>query len=460
MCLRIHIQKGVGVNTESISEPIPHKHKAGIILVGDVVGADGIPRLHVVAPWTQGSFSTDGKKAYMLAKGTIDPDEKRWDAAIREMGEETGVYIDKIPRDARPRGERRYLFDPENKRHQRWKAEGRNCFYEGVEIERIEKKPIVDCFIPSNRGNPTHHTIYMVKVKGIENLEPYLKHHENNIEGDSVKRKAFDISISRISQAKLPGFFDMLQTLRSGWWSWGEKGHGKLFDSSVAVFEKDYLRRKHGKVEMVDGQEHITIDPAVDAEIMSGKLKIGSVEEFDDFYQNYAITHDVQDTIKERVNKIRKYMEKLELTNDASSLKVDTKNTPLRYYQEGGDIIPYDVWLDRAIAFAEKPENRVYREAQFNTLINDRRPEQHYEGTGQSIGGLMLVAGRKLDLAEASKTPNRPGTGEKGGSVVFNGAEPIFNELGIVVYSAPIQERAIRDLHAQVVADRKGRGAA
>lgn len=441
--------------------PVAHNHKAGIVLVGDVTGPDGTKCLHVVAPWTEGSFTTDGKKAYMLAKGKIDPNEKRMDAAIREMGEETGIYLDKIPSDGREVLQRLYIFNPANKRHQKWKAQGRDCFYEGVEIEEIWKKPVLDGMIPSNRGNPAHHTIYLVKVKGIERLAEHLKHRENNIEGDSVKHKAFDLAVQRISEHKLPAFVHLLQTLRSGRWQWGDEAtHGVLFDASIVAFEKDYLRKKHGRpVTDAQGWGYYEIDPRIAADIESGRLTISTPQEFDDFYQNYAVEHNVQDTIKDRVKKIRQYMEQIGLVNDCSSLKVDTKNTPLRYYQEGADIIPYEVWLDRAIEVAQQPESRVYREAQFNQLITDRKPGQAYVGLGQSIGGAMLEIGKLLDVHEGNRHPFvGHGKPQPQNSVVFSTAQGIFNEMGRVVHSAPLQEQAVRRLHDQVCADRRARG--
>lgn len=446
---------------EPTHKPVAHKYKAGVILVGDVVGPDGSKRLHVLAPWTEGSFSTDGKKAYMLAKGTVDKNEDRWQAAIREVGEETGIYLDRISRDERPKSEQRFIFNPESKKHQKWKAAGRDCFYENVEIERIWKKPVISNVVPSNRGNPSQHDIYLVKVKGIEHLAPYLKHKENNVEGDSVKRKAFDISIAKAAQKEIPTFIDMVHTLRTGWWKWGSDTtwHGKLFDSDFASHERNYLMAKYGTLTTENNREMFRIDPVIAGQIMSGALTISSLQEFDDFYHNYAVTHDIQDAVKGHVAIIRKHMEAAGLANDCTSLKVDTKNSPLRYYQEGADIIPYDTWIDRAITFADQPENRVYREMQFNRHVNDRKPGRAYDGTGQSIGGVMLEIGKMLDMAEGNPVA-KAGKAPVAGSVVFDTAQSIFNELGRVVYSAPLQEPAVNRLHAQVANDRKSRGIA
>ncbi len=339
------------------SDPIPPslKYKAGFLLVGNVTKGDDT-QLHVVAPWVQGAFSNDERKAYTLSKGTVDPTESVWRAATREVGEETGIYIDRI-------------YNPHNAAHRQLsEAQRIEQFYDGVEIETILQTPIFDGIIPSNREGPARNILYVVKLKGIEHLAPHCKHFENNqaepedgLVSRCVSRCAADIAVAQ----KLPDFSALYRCLKKG--EWTDKNGNK-----VRLFRK--------------------FEPA------SGWDKVRDADPDKLAKQFHKLDSETKDKIKDNLEKIRKQMERDRLLNDVTGLKIGNKHLPLQYYQEGADVLPYSEWLQRMVDYAK--DNKLYRDIQFNRHCIERHIGSEYKQEPHSMAGLVLEVGRLLDGAQ------------------------------------------------------------
>ncbi len=291
---------------------VPHKRKAGLFIIGDadVKGSQtGEKRLHVIAPWIEGAFEEDeGYKAYFIPKGSLDDGEKgdmsvyvykkdengreqldveatreqyeaaggrlytdyagAWDGAKREVEEETGISIDEILRSE----------------------------IEGVSIEGLKEgevpKPVFEDFCPSHRGNPNLHTMFAVRVKGIEKLDAHLKFKQNNNDktvgddgrlkfrqnnnenqptvGDDGRSNHIRLArrkdpkaakLGRLSEDKylaregrllaekgdvqLPPLEDFLKILRTGMWHLGPDAahNGRLFDRDFSKYEQSRIRQ-------------------------------------------------------------------------------------------------------------------------------------------------------------------------------------------------------------------------
>ncbi|MBN66582.1 MAG: hypothetical protein CMM94_03325 [Rickettsiales bacterium] len=429
-------QEQVSSWAQRVSEPQPHKRKAGIFIFGDtkprdedgkrVRDEDGekTSELKVLAPWTEGNFSTDGRKAYLIPKGTIDEGEDVKEAAIREVAEETGIFLDEIPNDPRPESERRYLYDPSNPKHVEWKESGEDKFYPGAEIKcwLADGEPVFDGMLPTNRGNPAHHIMYGVKVKGIETLHEYIKHRDNGPEGKPVvKHKAIDLVEQQADT--LPTFEQLLETLRTGYWNGvDDRLYGRLFDPNFKETEKYYLWRQEtanmnravneliqqqgDSISLADARAVISDAKERFEKIEKGEIKIETPEQLDDLFQ----TTSIQNTIKDDLKAIRKFMEgqgkygdvfeKIgmePLINDAKGFKMDTKQHPLRYYQESADIIPAEEYLERMVSFAEENEGGQYHCSQFNRMINDRAPGRRFKGERSSIADVVVAAVEAAD---------------------------------------------------------------
>jgi len=418
------------------ADPVPRKYKAGIIMVGDV-DTPGGKKLYTVAPWIEGNFSDDKKKSYFLAKGTIDKEElddaengaKK--AAVREFAEETGIYLDEIENDPRPPHLRKYVFDPFNPKHA---GKPNSYFYNDrqVSVERWWdfQEPIFQDYIPSHRGNPSHHTMFAVKVNGIEKLAEHVKHRSSGHgeasvaidQPDHVAVSAKEMAKQKTEEGGLPPFEVLLETLRTGHWRWGEKPEfvGRWFGEHFVEAEKSYLMSKaiaEQKMRIADLKFAVSGGEAqpehfhrmlgiIDDfqrqmdDIKSGKMKITTPEQLEELYQNT----NIQDVLKDDLRVIRKKMETMHIVSDQEGLKLDTKHHPLQYYQEGADVIPYDAWLSRMITFAEehkKPDGSPgsFHNAQFNRFLDDRDAGKIYKGVHHSIADIIYHAGTEMDKA-------------------------------------------------------------
>jgi hypothetical protein len=361
--------------------------------------------MHLLAPWSEGNFSDCGQKTYLLPRGSVDEGEGFLEAAIREVAEETGVYLDEVPDDPRPEHERRYIYDPSNARHHKWEEEGRDCFYPGVQVKRWlnDGKPLSDGYVPTNRGNPAKQQMFGVELTGIKALDApgVLKHGFNGAGGPEVTLKARGLATEKVKQGELPSFKELLNVLRTGHWEWGDKPEmqGWLFDPDAGVAERSYLYSREtaalkasvAQLTQRDGwsREDLldVVNEAVQRfeDVRDSRLKIETPEEFDVFFRQSAI----QNTIKDHLKLLRKHMEgrhlpedqrDAALLSDTSGLKMDTRQRPMRYYQEGADIIPAVDYLQRMVDFNGTCNDEMYTRSQFSPVIHDRKPgRQHLE---------------------------------------------------------------------------------
>lgn len=434
---------------EKLKTPVPHKYKAGIFITGDVKQPDGSTRLHVIAPWSEGNYSSnDGQKAYLLPKGTVDEGEGMWEAAVREAGEETGIYVTRVDGDKRPEDEQKLIYNPRNKRHRKWMKNGEeDRFYEGVELEYVlsddkgKPRPVFEGFVPSGHGNPCKTQMYLVKVKGIENLARHIKQGAHNPESPLVPKTIADISAEKVAAGELPAFSNLMSALRTGYWMWGEEGRGKIFDSSFRFVEKEYFRHK---LRDANGE----LDAVTAARIDNGQIQITTPDELTDLYRVMSQDLGVVDSMKLNIKTIKKHMETLGLIHDHSGVKMEVVNCPLHYYQEGADILPMETWLERMIDFAKAPNHDNYRKSQFNAWISDERPFRHFQGRQFSIAEVVLDTAKAIEsLNDKPVIKGKDKLAFKGGSVTTS--------LGRVIRNADTLEPQIRSLVEQVSKERE-----
>lgn len=400
------------------SRPIPQKHKAGVFIFGEM-DYEGTPQMCVLAPWSEGNFSDDGQKAYLLPKGTVDHGEESPQAAIREVKEETGIDIERICDPTKlydlPSGER--IRGSALTAAQREELE----LYPHIElVEWLEDgKPVFDGITPSNRGNPAHLTMYGVRVKGIEHLKEHIKFKDNGMKGMLVSKPAIEVAADLIRNKKLPDFETLLDTLRTGMWRFGsKKHHGRLFDPNFAETEKYYLfcKRLGEQQRAVDAlmqqecyscEEMLEIVRAAQKDfeaIQNGERHITTPLELDELFRSTPINN----TIKDDLRSIRKFMEGTDkyaiyknapLLSDTTGLKMDTKQHPLRYYQESADIIPAKDYVQRMVDFAQAHPEGQYHRSQFRRAIDDRAPGRQFKGREASAAEVVLKALKKASQA-------------------------------------------------------------
>lgn len=361
-----------------VAHALAYRQKGGIIIIGNAANNTGEPVLHVVAPWVQGAFSDDSRKAYCLPKGSMDaedvikssPNEPRrtnatyWRTAVREVMEETGIDIGRI-------------YNPANPEHQALTEQTREKLfnhYPEVQIERILQTPIFDGDVPSNRGNPMHTRFYVVQVKGIEHLTDDLKHLKHNHTGDNkVRTTAHDLA----REEGLPKFKELLRVMRTGYWNLTEPAM-QLFDENESVLAK--VEEEYGKIK--------------------------SAEQFDEVYAQ--LSHKRVSQLKDQFDLVKSRMTQDGLVGDEAGLKIGNKHMPLRYMLEGADIIPYEDWIQHMIDFAK--DTPRYRDIQANPDLLDRDnmralPASSYIDVALAIG-TKLEATREMGGLSAYNNPH------------------------------------------------------
>lgn len=437
----------------SLQRPMPHKYKAGVFIFGEMA-FDGQNQLCAVAPWTQGNFSDDNRKAYLLPKGTVDAGEASLEAAIREVKEETGIDIDRI---LDPN--KKYEIGGKKKRGGELTPDDREQLglYPNVELEYWLKdgQPVFRGIIPTNRGNPAHHTMFGIKVKGIEHLRDSIKHKDNGGKDPLVTRTVQDMVAEGEHQHTLPTFDELLQTLRTGIWTFGpNQNHGRLFDPNFRETEKYFLFSKRHQ-QMQRAVTELIANPGFTREellavvqsaqqdfdaIERGERVIQTPQELDELFHT---TH-IQNTVKDDLKKIRKFMEgkgeyakiyrDQPLISDSTGLKLDTKQHPLRYYQESADIIPIDAWLNRMIEFSKDNRGGQYHLSQFNRTIHDRAPGRVHLGRHHSIADATYRGCQ--EAVQALRDENR--------ETIFNLKDNVLEEIGKVLDRFSLEVATIR----------------
>ena len=402
--------KKTPLNSQKV--PTPHKKKAGVFVFGEIES-----KMHIVAPWVEGSFTADGTKAYTTPRGTVDEGEDARLAAIREVGEETGIWLDLT--DEQLSNGMKCVYDRFNSKHVKLKEENCDCFYEGVEVdewitqqEPEKNKEFFNGFTPTNRGNPAQITMYAVKLKGMENLR-----HKNILKNETDSSKK-EIEEGKTSSEladnckELPSFSQLLETLRTGIWRSSDNPalNGWLFDPNFAALEKNHLmqqvfRKSTSAIRELLKKEQIPTEELEeiidDAEknyhaISDGTKQIDDEESLDEIFHNT----DIPNTIKENLGAMAKHMKSQGLIGDVKGLKLDTKQHPLRYYQEGVDIMPCETYLKRMTDIASNDPDGPYAKAMFHTRINDRKPSRHYIGEGLSSVQIALKACHQVTGAQ------------------------------------------------------------
>lgn len=359
-----------------ISGAAPQKVKAGFVIVGDMM-VDGKPELHVLAPWVEGAFSTDGSKAYTLAKGTVDPGEPEWTGAKREVWEETGIDIDRIDNPLNP-----------TRSHLTATEKNAKPLYEGVEIESIIRRPVFNGVIPSSRGVPVQHILYVVKVKGIENLAPYSKHFEHNqhVSEDGqyashfVSHRAADIATER----HMPDFETLLACLKTGKWHANDGKELELFTPFEPSFGWDAVTNRETLAQLF-----------------------------------HTLDVPEKNKLKDHLNAMRYQLENEGILNDSEGMKIGNEHLPLHYYQEGADILPYAEWLTRMLECGR--ENTLYRDVQFLRPAESRNLQQNRGDQGAMVE-MAFEVGRLLDAAQDLHELRPPMVGLSSPSVAYGSA--------------------------------------
>jgi len=328
-----------------------------------------VPDKHMlVAPYTQGRFfdefaeslspknrhdrPEDLTKYYMLPKGSIDPGEDVLDAAIRETYEETHIDL-------------RALLGEENigklkhgKPVEGWRSKG----YPGVTVLRAEPVPFEHVYF-SRASVPTRMAMFSVEVDGIERLRDHVKNLTNRdqpVEGKktlpSVRRSVGELTANAMRH---PPFATYLEWLR----------HGAIPPDQFTIdnpARDERHKRMHQLLSGAHAGDFVTEPPAQSqwfAQLEHDHAPDGQIASRAD-WQKFcrAIPDDDYAELRKAFTLIKNYAKGRGIIGaDESLVKMDDKDSPLHYYQEGADIVSSERFVAHSLKMAELNED--YRHA-------------------------------------------------------------------------------------------------
>jgi len=304
----------------------PAIDKAGMVVHGmlshDPLTGEALSKSthYVVAPWSQGRFSDGDGKLYFLAKGSVDVGERSIDAALRESYEETGVNVGAI-------------------------ADG---MVPGVVMAGEMPMPYEREILGSS-GHPWQTQMFFQEVTGIDRLKPFLKNSTAQFAGRFSERVT-EHSKPYHRKAPLPSFDDMLHWLRSGVMPAGHWNEGKhRVDTGLASRSKFAQLERDTMSLLIEERMARGCNPLLPGRASGDvRAEILNPVEFGIFRDRLA-RRDCE-WLDARLKQMKSALNDMKIVgDDHSDIKLDMKERPLQFYQEGADLLPVSEYLTRII---------------------------------------------------------------------------------------------------------------
>lgn len=389
--------------------------KAGILLYGWAHESRGKPRMHILSSYSEGRFGSDFK-CYTMPKGAIDPGETALQGAIREMAEETGIHIRALLGDDAYRAllQGRSIENIESK------------VYSGVKIIKASPDVAVAHQYVSGHGARRDTHYFAIEIEGIDKLRPHLKRMHPNESEESAK--IFRSTRQWAKEKNFPDFAELIDIMRTGIVpargnsAWASREPQRILQSPVLPVLEDAWCKEQ----------------------MIGCLS--DIRAWRRFCKE--IKGDAFKKLEGDVKTLKSYLEARGVIADSGvNLKLDSRDTPLNPYQEGAEILPLGVMLERSAAMAKR--NEEFARAMWGDYVGKRRPEadDHTRMTSAQIAPVMEyfapIAPMELVNAAIDKpTPHDKRTGTHKGNR--------FGERVIEAYVEPVVRS--RTWHDRVIA--------
>jgi len=387
--------------------------KAGCFIVGDVATPAGTER-YVMAPYSEGRFGHE-RRHFSLPKGSIDPGETPFLAAIRESKEETGINLEELI------GARNLdmLQHPE-KFTTKLQFPFPSPKFHGVLIKRITLQPVADQMCLGNNGSDVLRT-QMFAVELAEGDILKLKQGaKNHLEVDGNHKVLSPVRKVLSRAAIFPKREQLIEWMREGRmpeYPWNKDAIAEL---AVPKEQREYYK-DFTEEDMVLGDEnHAAWFSSLEEKTMRRLLDNGTIQrgadipdaqrntphalgrkEWKSFFQ--ALPAADQKKITDMAKKIKRVVGKLVdgMGSDADVFKIDTADIPLNVYQEGATIMPLREYLHHGLA---EGTNSDYRRV-FLGSADAQDPLAH--GLLYSQFGTLLSVARDSDI-EACRSYGSP----------------------------------------------------
>ena len=283
--------------------------KAGAVIYG--TNAQG--ERAFVAPYSEGRFGYR-EKYYALPKGSIDPGEPIKDAALREVKEETGIDIEAL---LGPVAFAQFLLD------EPIAVPFESPGYPGVTVLRAGDAPVDHTYV--SRGGIGRRTqLFGIEVAGIEHLQAHLK-NPNLAEHKPTRTVAHSVFNNIADYDHYPQLDDFLEWLRTGTMpqrSWNAHIPWAAWPSSLyGVFTEEKSQF-----------------PAIEKRAMRRPIK--NLKEWKEFCAPAKCSAEDYKLMEGYFASIKKTIGALGITQgDEADVKLDDKDTPLQFFQEGANLV-------------------------------------------------------------------------------------------------------------------------
>lgn len=360
--------------------PIPPE-KAGLFLYGYAPNEWGYPQLHVLSSYTEGRFGHD-YKCYGIPKGAIDPGETALQAALRETSEETGIDMrSMLGNDVYARllqGET--LTDIPSQR------------YNGVTLKHMAPHPVSEHEYTSGHGVKRMGHYFAAELEGIEKLRPYLKQMHPYESEESAK--IYKTTRSWAREKHMPSFTELLSIMRTGVIpahdnvAWAKpKAQAIISHPVLPELERRWVQEQKGKpaTTLAEWQKFCTDIRGKDFARLEGDVKT---------LKAYLEAHGI-------------------ISDNGVHLKLDSRDTPLNFYQEGGEVLPLGIMLERSADMARR--NPEYNRAMWGEYMGKRRLESTPAERMQSaqIAPMVEYFGKVAPMEVVSAAIGRPSLAQK-----------------------------------------------
>ncbi|PZP84916.1 MAG: hypothetical protein DI582_07485 [Azospirillum brasilense] len=285
----------------------------------------------------------DLTKYYMLPKGSIDPGEDTLDAAIRETHEETGIDLRAMLGDNNI-GRLKRGLPVEN-----WRSKA----YPGVTVLRADPIPLEHVYY-TRASIPTRMALFNVEVEGIEHLQTSLKNQRNL----DLKRAGqlteptvvYSIGDQTADLIKHPPFDTYLEWIR----------YGSIPPDQLTREGPARDPRHERMYQLLHGGHagEFTVEPPAPSQWFARleyeyapQGQIASRDDWQLFCRN--LPPNEYSILRGAFAMIKAYAKGRGIVgSDKALIKMDDKDSPLHYYQEGADIVPSKRFVAHSLKMA------------------------------------------------------------------------------------------------------------
>jgi len=379
---------------------------------------------YVVAPFTEGRFGVRDKY-YALPKGTVDPisekdrgsfneDPKRPGyerpiiTAMREGFEETKISVEELLGEAGMKHLNEYIKRMDDDKG--FSPKGVKLLIDGPEFKGIEVQlaPISEAVSYDRDGTtPLRTQLFALKLADgdILKLKDRVKNPLKSENSPRVaKHQAMEQVVSKDTKT-FPTFGDLMGWMREGVpkqskWNKGMKLEAEKVTLKGNENGQTFRDIEHQYMRQLIANGTIQRRPDQKLGAPNEVCQARNYQEWDILFHNLPAHH--RDSIMAWTKQIRGVLKEQNIIGeDGSNIKIDTKDTPLNFYQESAELIPLKTFFERTVAMGEK--NPAFGDVMLGARL-DNQGNGLLQRLERSQMGMMTGVARVEDIRDSSLT--------------------------------------------------------